>query len=197
MWRARKAPSSPTSTRTICRSPSAQPAREGNGRGDQGRDQGPGRDPDIPEQPARFRHRHAEPAPIGRLRVLHPVRPDPVDPGARGLDQRRRLRLQGLRPGLAGHGRRARHLVRGEIGKRGLYAFDKMYDNGYRQITSVDQADQDAGGPERLQDPRAGQRRCGPACSRRSAPRRPRSTSTRSIRRCRPRWSTARRTRWP
>ncbi len=27
-------------------------------------------------------------------------------------------------------------LVRGEIAKRGLYAFAKMYDNGYRQITS-------------------------------------------------------------
>jgi len=28
-------------------------------------------------------------------------------------------------------------LVRGEIAKRGLYAFGKMYDNGYRQITSA------------------------------------------------------------
>jgi tripartite ATP-independent transporter DctP family solute receptor len=28
-------------------------------------------------------------------------------------------------------------LVRNEIGKRGLYAFAKMYDNGYRQITSA------------------------------------------------------------
>jgi tripartite ATP-independent transporter DctP family solute receptor len=28
-------------------------------------------------------------------------------------------------------------LVRGEIAKRGLYAFSKMYDNGYRQITSA------------------------------------------------------------
>ncbi len=28
-------------------------------------------------------------------------------------------------------------LVRGEIDKRGLYAFSKMYDNGYRQITSA------------------------------------------------------------
>ena len=27
-------------------------------------------------------------------------------------------------------------LVRGEIGKRGLYAFEKQWDNGYRQITS-------------------------------------------------------------
>jgi tripartite ATP-independent transporter DctP family solute receptor len=29
-------------------------------------------------------------------------------------------------------------MVRGEIDKRGLYAFAKMYDNGYRQITSAD-----------------------------------------------------------
>jgi tripartite ATP-independent transporter DctP family solute receptor len=29
------------------------------------------------------------------------------------------------------------NLVRGEIAKRGLYAFAKMYDNGYRQITSA------------------------------------------------------------
>ncbi len=28
-------------------------------------------------------------------------------------------------------------LVRGEIGKRGLYAFEKQWDNGYRQITSA------------------------------------------------------------
>ena len=28
-------------------------------------------------------------------------------------------------------------MVRNEIGKRGLYAFSKMYDNGYRQITSA------------------------------------------------------------
>ena len=33
--------------------------------------------------------------------------PDPVDPGAGRLDQRRGLRLQGLRPGVAGDGRRA------------------------------------------------------------------------------------------
>ena len=78
------------------------------GRPHQGEDRRQGRDPGVPEQPARLRHRHAEPAALRRARVLHPVRPDPVDAGAGRLDQRRRLRVQGLRPGLAGDGRRAR-----------------------------------------------------------------------------------------
>ena len=37
------------------------------------------------------------------------------------------------------------------------YAFEKMWDNGFRQITSSTQADQDAGRPEGPQDPRAGE----------------------------------------
>ena len=74
----------------------------------------------------------------GAHRVLHPVGPDPVDAGAGGLDQRRRLRLQGLQPGLAGDGRRrSARYVRGEIAKRGLHAdVDKIWDNGFRQITT-------------------------------------------------------------
>ena len=79
---------------------------QGDGGGDQGRDQWPVRPADLPEQPARLRHRHAEPDPLGRRRVLHAVRPDPVDAGAGGLDQRHRLRVPGLRHGLEGHGRR-------------------------------------------------------------------------------------------
>ena len=40
--------------------------RQGDGGGNQGRDQRPGRHPDFPEQPARLRHRHAEPGPLRR-----------------------------------------------------------------------------------------------------------------------------------
>ena len=60
-----------------------------------------------------------------------------------------------------------------QIAKAGLVAIDKIWDNGFRQITSSTKPINDAGGPQGLQDPRAGRRRCGPRCSRRSAPRRP------------------------
>ncbi len=86
-------------------------------------------------------------------------------------------------------------LVRGEIAKRGLYAFGKMYDNGYRQITSATKPIKTPEDLIGLQDPRAGE----PAVDqhvqgvRRLADHA--STSTRSTPRCRPRWSTARRTR--
>ena len=73
----------------------------------------------------------------------------------------------------------------------------KQWDNGYRQMTSSHQADQDAGRPQRLQDPRARRARCGPSMFKAfGAVAHLRSTSPRSIRRCRPRLSTARRTRW-
>ena len=91
----------------------------------------------------------------GGDRVLHAVGPDPVDAGAGRLDQRHRLRLVGLRQGLDGDGRRARRLSSArEIAKAGLVAMDKIWDNGFRQITSIDQADQGAGRPQGLQDPR-------------------------------------------
>ena len=40
---------------------------------------------------------------------------------------------------------------------RTCIAFDKMWDNGFRQITTSDQADQDAGRSEGPEDPRAGE----------------------------------------
>ena len=53
-----------------------------------------------------------------------------------GRHQRRRLRVQGLRPGLVGDGRRPRRLrPRRASPSRACYAFDKCWDNGYRQIT--------------------------------------------------------------
>ncbi len=84
--------------------------------------------------------------------------------------------------------------IRGAIGKAGLYAFDNMWDNGYRQVTS---STHPINAPDDLKGSRSGCRsaRCGPRCSRRSAPRPPASTSTRSIPRSRPRSSRARRTR--
>ena len=49
------------------------------------------------------------------------------------------------------------HRARAQIAKVDLRAIEKrIWDNGFRQITSVDQADQHAGRPQGLQDPRAG-----------------------------------------
>ena len=63
-------------------------------------------------------------------------------------------------------------LVRGEIAKRGLYAFAKMYDNGYPPDHQLHQADQDAGGPQASRSA-CRPARSGPRCSRHSAPHRP------------------------
>ena len=140
----------------LARRPSDERPRQGDGGGDQGGDQWPGRPPDFPEQPARLRHRHAEPAPLRRHRVLHPVRPDPVDPGAGGLDQRHRLRLHGLRHGLEGDGRRARRLRarRDRQGRSRRHGEDL----GQRLPPDhvLDQADQRPRRLQGLQDPRAG-----------------------------------------
>ena len=55
----------------------------------------------------------------------------------RHRDQRRRLRVLGLRHRVEGDGRRARRAhPRGQIGKANLVAMDKIWDNGFRQITS-------------------------------------------------------------
>ena len=47
--------------------------------------------------------------------------------------------------------------VRAAIAKVGLIAFEKMWDNGFRQITSERQADREREGHGRPQDPRAGE----------------------------------------
>ena len=127
------------------------------GRGARAReDRRQGRDQGVPQQPAGLRHRHAEPAALGRARVLHPLRPDPGDPGAGRLDQRRGLRLQGLQPGLADHGRRAGRAGAG----RDRQARPLCLRQDVRQRLSPDhqrqQADQDAGRSLGLQDPRSG-----------------------------------------
>src|SRR5476651_2522612 len=51
--------------------------RQGDGGGDQDRDQWALRPADFPEQPARFRHRYAEPDPIRRHRILQIGMPAP------------------------------------------------------------------------------------------------------------------------
>ena len=54
-----------------------------------------------------------------------------------GLDQRRRLRVQGLRRGLEGDGRRASAPTSAaQIAKSRPAGVDKIWDNGFRQITS-------------------------------------------------------------
>ena len=154
-----------------------------------------GGNPAVPEQPARLRHRHAVAASLRRDRLLHPVRPDPVDPGAGRLDQRHRLRLQGLRHGLEGDGRQARRLR----ARRDRQARPDRHGQDVGQRLPPDhqfhQADQDAGRPEGVQDPRAGL-----AAVDRDVPgvRRladQRSISARSIPRCRPRSPRGRKTR--
>ena len=87
--------------------------------------------------------------------------------------------------------------VRGAIAKSGLVAFDKIWDNGFRQTTSLDPADQAKPGRfQGIQDPRARRARSGPRCSRRfDASPMSASTSAKSIRRCRPRSPRAKRTR--
>ncbi len=179
--------------------PDAHPherARQGDGGGDQDRDQWPVRPADFPEQPARFRHRHAEPDPLRRRRVLHAVGPDPGDAGAGGLDQRHRLRVPGLRHGLEGHGRRSRRLCarrdrQGQSGRDGQ-------DLGQRLPPDhlVQQADQPARRFQGLQDPRAGVAAVDLDVQGVRCRRPPRSISARSIPRCRPRSSKARKIRW-
>ena len=86
--------------------------------------------------------------------------------------------------------------VRAQIAKVNLVAMDKIWDNGFRQTTT---STKPINTPEDLRGfkIRVPVRRSGPRCSRRSIRHRRRSTPPRCTRRCRPRWSTARRTRWP
>ena len=151
----------------------------------------------FPEQPARLRHRHAEPGALRRRRVLHPVGPDPVDARAGGVDQRRRLRVPGLRHGLEGDGRRASAPMSAARSRRptswpwtrsGTTASARSRRRPSRSTART---------TSRASRSACRCRRCGRRCSRRSTRRRPRSTSTRSTRPCRPRSSTGRRTRWP
>ena len=87
--------------------------------------------------------------------------------------------------------------IRAQIDKAGLHAFEKMWDNGYRQMTTSTQPIKKPEDLQGLQDPRPAE----PAVDldvqgvRRRAE--SASTSRRSIRRCRPRWSRGRRTRSP
>ena len=68
------------------------------------------RHPGVSQQPARRRYRHAVAIAHRRDPAVQPVRPHPLDLRAARLDQRHRLRVQGLRPGMERHGRRARRL---------------------------------------------------------------------------------------
>ena len=117
-------------------SPSLERARQGNGGGDQGRDQWPFRAADFPEQPAWLGYGHAEPDPLRRHRVLHAVGPDPVDlvPAAS---------INGIGFAFPDYDTVWKAMdgdlgayVRGEINKAGLEVMDKIWDNGFRQTTS-------------------------------------------------------------
>ncbi len=131
-------------------------ARQGDGRRHPRRHQGPRLDRDLPEQPARLGHRHAEPGALGRHRVLHPLRPDPLDPGAGRFHHRHRLRLQQLRRSVEGARRRPRRLC--EEGDRQVGPGGDGPHLGQRLSPDhlVDQADQHRRRPEGLQDPRPG-----------------------------------------
>ena len=98
--------------------------------------------------------------------------------------------------GLEGDGRRARRLCarpdhQGQPRRDGQDLGQRLPPDHQLQ-----QADPDARRSEGLQDPRAGEPALDLDVHAPSARRRPASTSPRSIPRCRPRWSTARRTRW-
>ena len=171
-------------------------ARSGNGGRHQAGDRRPLRSADFPVEPAWLRHRHAEPNPLRRRRVLHAVGADPVDAGAGRLDQRLGLRVSGLRHGMEGDGRRSRRLCaradrQGQSRRHGQ-------DLGQRLPPDhdLDQTDSDAGRFQRHEVARAAVAAVDLDVQGASTPRRPRSTSTRSIRRCRPRSSTARKIRW-
>jgi TRAP-type C4-dicarboxylate transport system substrate-binding protein len=86
--------------------------------------------------------------------------------------------------------------LRSQIDKTGLVVLDKIWDNGFRQVTTsirpiVTPADFQG---SRYEFPSA---LCGPRCSNRSAPRQRESISRKCTRRCRPRSSTGRRIRQP
>ena len=122
-WVAKAVPEFSSNSPTTCRSITRSMCAPGKRRSRSAGDQRPARDPDLPQQPARRRHRHADPVAHRRDRVLHPVRADPVDARAARLDQRHRLRLQGLRSGLDGDGRRrSAPMFATQIAKSGLYA---------------------------------------------------------------------------
>ena len=74
--------------------------------------------------------------------------------------------------------------VRGQIAKANLVAMEKIWDNGFRQTTFLDQAHHRARGLARVSRSACRCRhRCGPRCSRRLTRRPRRSISTKSIRR--------------
>ena len=84
--------------------PPDQQARRRGVRCDPRGHQRTGRHPDLPQQPARRQHRHAEPGAVGRARHLHggiAAR----QRGAGVVDQQHRLRVPRLR-GRVGRGRR-------------------------------------------------------------------------------------------
>ena len=90
------------------RQPSDECAREADGRAHPAGEQGPRRLMIFPNNQLGGDTDMLSQIRSGRDRLLHPVGADPRDAGAGRRRQRRRLRLQGLRPGLAGDGRRAR-----------------------------------------------------------------------------------------
>ena len=95
------------------------------------------------------RHGHPQPAARGRRRVLHPVRTDPVHPGSRRLHQRRGLRLPDYDAvWKAMDGELGAH-VRREINGKGLFVMDRIWDSGFRQVTTSNRA---IAGPDDFRD---------------------------------------------
>ena len=106
----------------------------------------------------------------GGIDFMSHGRHEPADAGSDRRHQRRGVRVQGLRDGLGGDGRRPRRARARRARPRSTCTRStRCLDNGYPPHHVVDQADQHARRPEGLQDPRAGHRRCGSRCSRRSA----------------------------
>ena len=167
------------------------------GRGqDQGRDEGPRRHPGVPQQPARRRHRHAVAGALGRDRHSSRCRASSCRrwcrwPASTASRSRSRITttVWAAMDGDLGA------FVRDAIAKAGLYHVRQVPRQRLPADHEQHQADRHARGPERLQDPRAGEPAVDVAVQGLRRVAGARSTSARSIRRCRPRWSRARKTR--
>ena len=163
--------------------------------GDQGRDQRPGRHPDLPEQPARLRHRHAEPGALGRHRVLHAV-------GAGLATLVPAASINGIGFAFPDYDRSGRPWTASSAPMSAARSPSPTSWSWTRSGTTASARPRRR--PSRSTAPRISRasrsacrsRRSASRCSRRSMPRPPRSISAKSIRRCRPRSSTARKTRW-
>ena len=100
--------------------------------------------------------RPVQPGALGRDRHLHHRLAD-RERGADRRHHRHRLRLHVLRPGLGRHGRQSRRPYPQGDHTVNLIPLEKMWDNGFRQITNSNKPINQPERPQRHEDPRAGE----------------------------------------